>query len=99
LRAFGNKKITFCDQAGEVPGGQAVTKKKGMSETQAVPLDADELPIVLPLKHAAIAPPLTFLCRRCGAVCPWGEPHGFDCPGATTERQRVMGEGTEAGKK
>jgi hypothetical protein len=78
-----------------------VTTKKGMSEAQAVTIDAGKPPVGLLLKHAAIAPPRTFLCRRCGAMCPWEEPHGFDCPGATTERQRqrVMGEEAEAGKK
>jgi hypothetical protein len=65
-----------------------MTTKKRTSETQAVTLDADELPFGLHLKPADIAPPLTFICRRCGAVCPWEEPHGFDCQGVTTEQQR-----------
>jgi len=63
-----------------------VTTKKRMSEKQAVTLDADTLPVVLPLKHADIAPPLTFICRRCGAVCQWEEPHGFDCQVTRTEQ-------------
>jgi hypothetical protein len=67
--------------------GQEVTTKKRMSETQAVPLDADELPFGLLLKHADIAPPLTFMCRHCGAVYPWEEPHDFDCQGATAKQQ------------
>ena len=74
--------------AGEENGEQEVTTKKRMSETQDVTIDANQLPVGLPLKYADIAPPLTFICRRCGAVCPWEEPHGFDCQGATTEQQR-----------
>ena len=64
-------------------------------------IDADTLLFDLHLTHADIAPPLTFPCRRCGAVCQWEEPHGFDCQGATTEqqRQRVMGDESKAGKK
>jgi hypothetical protein len=78
-----------------------VTTKTRMSEEQAVTIDADKLPVVLHLKHADIAPPLTFICRRCGAVRQWAEPHGFDCQVATTEQQRkrVMGDDSEAGKK
>ena len=60
--------------------------KKRMSETQAVTNDADTLPVVWHLTHADIAPPLTFICRRCGAVCQWEEPHGFDCQVAMTEQ-------------
>jgi len=81
--------------------GEAVTMKRRMSETQAVTIDADKLPGDLQLTHANIAPPLTFICRRCSAVCQWAEPHGFDCQGAMTEqkRKRVMGDDSEAGKK
>jgi hypothetical protein len=68
--------------------GQAVSTKTRTSETQAVITDADIRPFVLHLKPADIAPPLTFICRRCDAVCPWEEPHDFDCQGATTEQQR-----------
>ena len=72
-----------------------------MSETQAVTIDTDTLPVVLHLKHANIAPPNTFICRRCGAVRQWNEPHGFDCQAATTEQQRkrVMGDDAKAGGK
>jgi hypothetical protein len=72
-----------------------------MSKTQAVTLDADNLPVVLHLKHADIAPPLTFICRRCGTEHLWSEPHGLDCQVATTEQQRkrVKGDDAEAGKK
>ena len=78
-----------------------MTTKQRVSELQAVPIDADQLPFGLHLKPANIAPPLTFMCRRCGAVCPWGEPHDFDCRVATTEQQRkrVKGDNTEAEKK
>ena len=78
-----------------------MTTKKRISETQAVKIDADTLPFGLHLKHADIPPPLTFICWRCGAVCQWEEPHGFDCQIATTEQKwkRVMGENAEAGKK
>lgn len=78
-----------------------MTTKKRMSETQAVPIDADTLPVDLHLKHADIAPPLTFICRRCGAECQWEEPHGFDCQVVTAkqQRKRVMGVKSEAGKK
>ena len=64
-------------------------------------IDADTLPFGLHLKPGDIAPPLTFICRRCGAVCLWEEPHGFDCQVAMAEQQRkrVMGEDAEAGKK
>jgi hypothetical protein len=80
---------------------EEVTTKKHLSEQQAVTIDADKPPIDLHLKHADIAPPLTFICRRCGAVCQWEEPHGFDCQVATTEqqRERMMGNDAEAGKK
>ena len=72
-----------------------------MSEKQAVTLDADQLPVVLHLKHADIAPPLTFICRRCGTVCQWEEPHGFDCQVTTIEQQRkrVMEDDAEARKE
>lgn len=78
-----------------------MTTKKRMSKKQAVPTDADKLPFGLHLKPAAIAPPLTFICRRCGAVCQWAEPHRFDCQVAMTEQQRkqVMGDEKEASKK
>jgi hypothetical protein len=58
-----------------------------MSETQAVTIDADKRPAVLRLTHADIAPPLTFICWRCGTVCRWAEPHGFACQVAITEQQ------------
>jgi hypothetical protein len=72
-----------------------------MGEKQAVTTDADNLPFGLPLKSADIAPPVTFRCRRCGAVCQWEEPHGFDCQVATAEqkRKRVMGVKSGAGTK
>jgi hypothetical protein len=78
-----------------------VTTKKRMSEKQVVTIDADKPPFGLHLKHADIAPPLTFLCRRCGTERLWEEPHGFDCQVATTEqkRKRVMGDDPEEGKK
>jgi hypothetical protein len=63
-----------------------MTTKKRPSE-KTVTTDADEPPFGLHLKHADIAPPLTFMCRRCGAVGPWEEPHDFDCQGARTEQQ------------
>ena len=79
----------------EADRGQEVTTKRRMNEKQAVTLDADEPPFGLHLQHADIAPPLTFMCRRCGAVCPWEEPHGFDCQLATTEQQRERGSSEE----
>jgi hypothetical protein len=42
--------------------------KKRMNETQAVTIDADQLPVGLHLTHADIAPSLTFICRRCGGT-------------------------------
>jgi hypothetical protein len=90
-----------CKGIGEEKGiEQEGTTKKRMSE-KTIPTDADKLPVVLHLKHADIAPPLTFICRRCGTVCRWAEPHGFDCQVATIEQQRkqVMGDDTETGKK
>jgi hypothetical protein len=72
-----------------------------MIETQAVPIDVDKLPFVLHLKYADIAPPLTLICRRCGTERLWTERECFGCQVAMTEqqRQRVMGDDSEAGKQ
>jgi hypothetical protein len=92
----------LCSRGGRRPDpGAGANEETRRSEEQAATIDADTRPVVLHLKHAEIAPPLTFICRRCGVVCQWEEPHGFDCQGATTEQQRtwVIGDKSETGKK
>ena len=71
-----------------------------MSETQAVTIDADKLPVVWQLKHADIAPPLTLICRRCGTERLWTERECFGCQVAMVEQQRkrVMRDDAEAGQ-
>jgi hypothetical protein len=66
---------------------QEVITKKRLSE-KTVTIDADKPPVVLHLKHADIAPPLTLICRRCGTERLWTEPRGFDCQVEMTEQQR-----------
>ena len=78
-----------------------MTTKKRMIEKQVITIDADTLPVVWPLTHADMAPPLTLICRRCGTERLWDERECFGYQVATTEqrRKRVMGDNAEADKK